>query len=405
MLSDYDITIEHRSGVKHQNADALSRLIADDLSSDDHTGARLDGSPVTSHDDLTNLTPPAITNLALLQKPQEWTLQRLPNGRRQAVGWGLCLGPGPALLAAAAHRAASSPSAAALTCPSPRRPHLTASHQHLDSVAAPLGKASITGCIPPVRSTALPTTPGAPITGSCRPLSPASSPRTQPRVTLHPTGPGDSTASLVSQASSWAARGLVIPALTGSPFLTATPWASPPRPTPTPTPPSSQGRCPMSGKPPQAPPAPSFVPAPTGGSVTLTSPWRCGNACTTSTSTPSPSLRSTASSLTPAGRGHSQLTTPSCAVLLPSLTAPPSPAVTASCLTSPASVAATDLSRSAMAPAQAAVPLRPQRRPVRDFHGRDPGPGAQPHRHPQGRPPPLRPPPTWQPVGRAHQGS
>ena len=37
MLADYDICIVHRAGAKHQNAGALSRLIADDLPSDDHT--------------------------------------------------------------------------------------------------------------------------------------------------------------------------------------------------------------------------------------------------------------------------------------------------------------------------------------------------------------------------------
>ena len=45
MLAEYDITIVHRPGTSHQDADALSRLVAEDLSSDDFTGARLDGPP------------------------------------------------------------------------------------------------------------------------------------------------------------------------------------------------------------------------------------------------------------------------------------------------------------------------------------------------------------------------
>ena len=93
MLADYDITIEHRCGVTHQNADALRRLIADNLSSDDHTGARLDGSPVTLHESLPHLTTAAHTNLVTLQAPGEMEpqlqLQLLPNLQRDAVGLGL----------------------------------------------------------------------------------------------------------------------------------------------------------------------------------------------------------------------------------------------------------------------------------------------------------------------------
>jgi len=44
MLAEYDITIIHRLGVTHQDADALSRLVDSKLSSDDYTGARLDGA-------------------------------------------------------------------------------------------------------------------------------------------------------------------------------------------------------------------------------------------------------------------------------------------------------------------------------------------------------------------------
>ena len=51
LLAEYDIKIEHRPGVMHQNADALSRLISPAHSSDDHTGVRLDGPAVTPLDD------------------------------------------------------------------------------------------------------------------------------------------------------------------------------------------------------------------------------------------------------------------------------------------------------------------------------------------------------------------
>ena len=69
MLSDYDITIEHRSGSKHQNADALSRLIASDLSSNDTTGARLDGDAVTPSD-VTSALPTVLTLVSRLPSIQ-----------------------------------------------------------------------------------------------------------------------------------------------------------------------------------------------------------------------------------------------------------------------------------------------------------------------------------------------
>ena len=43
MLSAYMVTIKHRPGKRHQNADCLSRLVSPTSSSDDCTGARLDG--------------------------------------------------------------------------------------------------------------------------------------------------------------------------------------------------------------------------------------------------------------------------------------------------------------------------------------------------------------------------
>ena len=45
MLAEYDIKIVHRSDDSNRDADALSRLVAKDLSSNDFTGARLDGPP------------------------------------------------------------------------------------------------------------------------------------------------------------------------------------------------------------------------------------------------------------------------------------------------------------------------------------------------------------------------
>jgi len=76
MLSAYMVTIKHRPGRKHQDADCLSRLISPTASSDDCTGARLDGPA---------LSEPAATVLVTVTGRQGAAHQRWLHA--QATHW------------------------------------------------------------------------------------------------------------------------------------------------------------------------------------------------------------------------------------------------------------------------------------------------------------------------------